>query len=119
MTTSLDTRIPVAGVIVGAVAAQFADDAVGWVLPLPFLGVIGAVTAVLLTAVAGRLLTRRRSGPAAARTGLAVGLLSAAIGVIVGGFGILAIVLGGVTVAAGVAGAVARRDERPALPPAA
>lgn len=109
MTTPVATRVPVVPVIATALVAQFADDAVRLALPLPFLGPLGLLTAVLLTAGGARLLTRGRTGPVVARTGLAVGLTSAAIAVIVGGFGILAIVLAGVTVAAGLAGAIAGR----------
>lgn len=104
-------RIPVVPVVAGALVAQFADDAVRLVLPLPFLGPLGLLTAVLLTAGAARVITRGKNGPSVARTGLAVGLTSAVIAVIVGGFGLLAILVGGVTVAAGLAGAVARRPE--------
>ena len=114
MTTPDPARVPVVPVVVGALVAQFADDAVHLVLPLPFLGPLGLLTAVLLTAGAARVITRRRTGAVVARTGLAVGLTSAAIAVVVGGVGLLALLLGGLTVAAGVAGAVERRA---ALPP--
>ena len=44
-----------------------------------------------------------------ARTGLAVGALSAGIGLLLGGLGVLAVLLAGITVVAGVAGAVVGR----------
>ncbi len=112
MTTPATTsRVPVAGVVGTALVAQFADDLVHLVLPLPFLGPLGLVTAILLTAAGARVLTRGRRGPVVARTGLAVGLTSAAIAIVVGGFGLLAFLLGAVTVVAGVAGAVAGRPQ--------
>lgn len=100
-------RVPVVPVVAGALVAQFADDAVRLLLPFP--GFLAGVLAVLLTAAAARVVTRGATGATIARTGLAVGLTSAAIGLLVGGLGIVAIVLAGITVVAGVAGAVAGR----------
>jgi hypothetical protein len=105
------SKVPVAPVVAGALVAQFADDLVRLVLPLPFLGALSGVIAILLTAGAARLASRGLPRHVAARTGLAVGVTSAVLGLIVGGLGIVAIVLAGITVAAGVAGAVlGRRD---------
>jgi hypothetical protein len=50
-------------------------------------------------------------GSAVARTGLAVGAVSAGLSLLIGGFGLLTILLAGITVVAGVAGAVAKRPE--------
>jgi hypothetical protein len=104
------SRVPIGAALVAGAAAQFVDDAVYIVLPpaallAPFSGLI----AVLLTAAAARVVTRNRTGAAVARTGLAVGATSAAVGLLVGGLGLVAILLAGITVVAGVAGAVAGR----------
>ncbi|MBA3906750.1 MAG: hypothetical protein H0X35_08735 [Pseudonocardiales bacterium] len=109
------SKVPVAPVVAGAVVAQFADDAVRLLLPLPLLGALSGLIAIVLTAGAARVASRRRTGAVAARTGLAVGVLSAAFGLLVGGLGLVAILLAGITVVAGVAGAVARRraSDRP------
>ncbi len=105
------SKVPVAPVVAGALVAQFADDLVRLLLPLPFLGALSGVIAIVLTAGAARLASRGRTRPVAARTGLAVGVTSAVIGLLVGGLGLVAILLAGITIVAGVAGAVGgRRD---------
>jgi hypothetical protein len=101
------SKVPVVPVVAGAVVAQFADDAVGLLLPFP--GFLAGLLAIALTAGAARVATRGRVGPVVARTGLAVGATSAVIGLLVGGLGLVAIILAGITVVAGVAGAVAGR----------
>lgn len=103
------SKVPVVPVVAGAVVAQFADDLVRLLLPLPFLGALSGLIAILLTAGAARVAGRGRTGHVAARTGLAVGVTSAVIGLLVGGLGLVAILLAGITVVAGVAGAVVRR----------
>jgi hypothetical protein len=103
------SKVPVAPVVVGAVVAQFADDVVHALLPLPFLGALSGLIAILLTAGAARVASRGRTGAVVARTGLAVGVTSATLGLLVGGLGLVAILLAGITVMAGVAGAVAGR----------
>lgn len=95
--------------IAGAAVAQFADDAVHVLLPLPILGALSGLIAIVLTAGAARVVSRGRPRAVAARTGLAVGVTSAALGLLVGGLGLIAILLAGITVVAGVAGAVAGR----------
>jgi hypothetical protein len=104
------SRVPAGAVLIAGFGAQLVDDAVFFVLPpaavlAPFSGLL----AILLTVAAARYVSRDRTGAAVARTGLAVGLTSAAIGLLVGGLGFVAILLAGVTVLAGVAGAVAGR----------
>jgi hypothetical protein len=104
------SKVPVGAVLIAGVAAQLVDDAVYVVLPpaallAPFSGLL----AVVLTAVAARVVTRNRTGAAVARTGLAVGATSAAVGLLLGGLGLVTILLAGLTVVAGVAGAVAGR----------
>lgn len=106
------SKVPVVPVVAGALVAQFADDAVRLLLPLPLLGALAGLIAITLTAGAGRVASRNRTGAVAARTGLAVGVTSAAIGLLVGGLGLVAILLAGITVVAGVAGAVAGRGDR-------
>jgi len=116
------TAVPVGAVIVSGIVAQLADDAAFFLLPpLGVVGWLSGVIAILLTAGAARFVTRGGIGSAAlrlrgdehvgavARTGLAIGLTSAVIGLLVGGLGIVAILLAGITVVAGVAGAVAGR----------
>jgi hypothetical protein len=103
------SKVPVMPVVAGAVVAQFADDAVRLLLPLPLLGALSGLIAIALTAGAARVVTRGRTAPAVARTGLAVGATSAVLGLLVGGLGLVAILLAGITVVAGVAGAVVRR----------
>ena len=104
------TAVPVGAVLVSAIGAQLADNAVFFLLPpLGVLAPLSGLVAILLTVGAARFVTRGRSGAAVARTGLAVGLTSAAIGLLVGGLGLVAILLAGITVVAGVAGAVAGR----------
>lgn len=103
------THVPVVPVLGAAVAAQFADDLVFLIPPLGLLGPLAGISAIVLTALAARLLTRGRVAPVVARTGLAVGVASAGIGLLVGGLGLVTILLAGLTVLAGVAGAVAGR----------
>jgi len=103
------SKIPVVPVVAGAVVAQFADDAVRLLLPLPLLGALSGLIAIALTAGAARVVTRGRTAPVVARTGLAVGATSAVLGLLVGGLGLVAILLAGITVVAGVAGAVVGR----------
>ena len=104
------TRVPVGAVLLAGLGAQLVDDAVFLVLPpLSVLGPVTGLLAILLTAGAARYVTRDLRGAAVARTGLALGLASAGIGLLVGGLGFVAILLAGVTVLAGVAGAVAGR----------
>ena len=104
------TQVPVGPVLLAGVGAQLADDALYFLLPpTAALSPLSGVLAVLLTAVAARLVTRNRVGPAVARTGLAVGALSAGVGLLLTGLGVVAVLLAGITVLAGVAGAVAGR----------
>jgi hypothetical protein len=108
--TPTSTSMPVGAVLVAGVGAQLVDDAAFLLLPpLAVLGPLTGLLAILLTAGAARYVTRGRSGAVVARTGLAVGVTSAAIGLLVGGLGLVAILLAGITVVAGVAGAVAGR----------
>ena len=97
------SKVPVVPVVAGAVVAQFADDALRLLLPFPAL--LSGLLAIALTAGAARVITRGRTAPAVARTGLAVGATSAVLGLLVGGLGLVAILLAGITVVAGVAGA--------------
>jgi hypothetical protein len=101
------SKVPVVPVVAGAVVAQFADDAIGLLIPFP--GFLAGLLAIALTAGAARVATRGRVGPVVARTGLAVGAASAVLGLILGGLGLVAIILAGITVVAGVAGAVVGR----------
>jgi hypothetical protein len=94
-------------VVAGAVVAQFADDAIGLLIPFP--GFLAGLLAIALTAGAARVATRGRVGPVVARTGLAVGAASAVLGLVLSGLGLVAIILAGITVVAGVAGAVVGR----------
>jgi hypothetical protein len=109
-TLSATSRIPVAPALLAGAGAQLVDD-VAYVVVPPFalLAPISAVLAIALTAGAARLVTRRLDGAAVARTGLAVGVASATVGLLVAGWGLLAVVLATLTVLAGVAGAVAGR----------
>ena len=93
------TQVPAAPVLVAGVGAQV----VAVVLPFTWL------LAPLLTAGAARYVTRNSTGAAIARTGLAVGLTSAVVSLLIGGLGIMSILLAGVMIVAGVAGAVAGR----------
>lgn len=111
--------VPVAPVLLTAVGAQFVDDAVLFLVPPAALviGPLAGLLAVALTAAGARAVTRGRRGPVVARTGLAVGAASAAVGLVVGGLGLVALLLAGITVLAGVAGAVAGRGlTAPRLP---
>ncbi len=104
------TGVPAGAVLISAIGAQLADNAAFFLLPpLGVLAPLSGLLAILLTAGAARFVTRGQSGAVVARTGLAVGLTSAVVGLIVGGLGLVAILLAGITVVAGVAGAVAGR----------
>lgn len=118
MTIVPDTsRVPVGAVLLAGVGAQLIDDATFLLLPPATLFAwLSGIVAVALTAGAARLVTRGRGGPVVARTGLAVGGLSAMIGLLVGGLGLVALLLAGITVVAGVAGAVAGRNRGVTLP---
>lgn len=104
------SRVPVGAVLLAGLGAQLVDDAAYLVLPpTALLAPLSGLLAILLTAAAARYVTRDRTGAAVARTGLAVGAASAVVGLFVGGLGLVAILLAGITVLAGVAGAVAGR----------
>jgi hypothetical protein len=104
------TRVPVVPVLAAAAGAQFLDDALFFLIPpAGILGPLAGLLAIALTAGAARALTAGRTGPAVARTGLAVGAASAGLGLLVGGLGLVAVLLAGLTVLAGVGGAVAGR----------
>jgi hypothetical protein len=108
------SRVPAGAVLLAGLGAQLVDDAAFFVLPpLSVIAPFSGLLAILLTAGAARYITRDLTGAAVARTGLALGLTSAAIGLLVGGLGFVTILLAGVTVLAGVAGAVARRGLAP------
>ncbi|HXV92735.1 MAG TPA: hypothetical protein VD813_05515 [Pseudonocardia sp.] len=108
--STLATRVPLAPVLLAGIGAQFVDDVAYFVFPpAMLLSPLSGVLAILLTAGAARLVTRRMSGAAIARTGLAVGVVSAGAGLLVSGLGVVALVIAGLTVLAGVAGAVAGR----------
>ncbi|MDN5859964.1 MAG: hypothetical protein L0H84_15220 [Pseudonocardia sp.] len=103
-------RVPAAAALVAGIGTQLVDDLAFLVLPpLGLLGPLAGIFAILLTAAGARYVTRNASGASIARTGLAVGVVSAAVGVLIGGFGLVAIVLAGLTVLAGVVGAVVGR----------
>jgi len=106
----VSTQVPVGPVLLAGVGAQLADDALYFLLPpTAALSPLSGIVALLLTAVAARLVTRNRVGAGIARTGLAVGALSAGVGLLLGGLGLVAVLLAGITVVAGVAGAVVGR----------
>jgi len=112
MTTPVRTSVPVVPVLVAGVAGQLTDDLLLAVLP-SFPGA-GAILAVLLTAAAARIVTRRLAGSAVPRAGLAIGVVSAAVGLAISGLGLVVILIAGLTLLAGVAGAVlGRPDVRP------
>jgi hypothetical protein len=111
------SRVPAGAVLLAGLGAQLVDDVAYAVVPhagviAPFSGLL----AILLTVAAARYVSRDRTGAAIARTGLAVGLTSAGIGLLVGGLGFVAILLAGLTVVAGVAGAVVGRGVTPGSP---
>jgi hypothetical protein len=109
-TVPATSRVPAGAVLLAGLGAQLVDDAVFFVLPpTALLAPLTGLLAILLTAGAARIITRNRTGAVVARTGLAVGLTSAVIGLLVSGLGLVTILLAGITVLAGVAGAVARR----------
>jgi hypothetical protein len=51
------SKVPVVPVVAGAVVAQFADDVVHALLPLPLLGPLSGLIAIVLTAGAARVAT--------------------------------------------------------------
>lgn len=104
-------QVPAGPVLVTAVGAQLVDNALIFLIPPTalVLGPLAGLLAIALTAAGARAVTRGRSGPVVARTGLVVGLASAGVGLVVGGLGLVALLLAGITVLAGVAGAVAGR----------
>ena len=78
---STSTAVPAGAVLISAIGAQLADNAVFFLLPpLGVLAPLSGLLAILLTAGAARFVTRGRRGAVVARTGLALGLTSAAIG---------------------------------------
>jgi len=112
MTTPVSTRVPVVPVVAAGIAAQLVDDLLFVFLPA-FPGA-AALIAIGLTAVAARAVGRRLDGAAVPRAGLAVGLVSATLGLWISGLGLVAILVAGITVIAGVGGAVlGRPDVRP------
>jgi hypothetical protein len=109
MTTPVSTRVPVLPVLAAGVGAQLADDVLFAVLP-SFPGA-GAIVAIGLTALVAKLVTGKLAGPAVPRTGLAIGVVSALLGLWISGLGLVAILVAGITVVAGVGGAVLGRPE--------
>lgn len=104
------SQVPVGTVLLAGLGAQLLDDAVFLLFPpSALLAPLAGALAILLTAGAARAVTRGRAGPAMAHTGLAVGVASAGVGLLVGGLGLVALVLAGLTVVAGLAGAMAGR----------
>jgi len=106
------SQVPAGPVLLTAVGAQLVDNAVIFLIPPTafVLGPLAGLLAIALTAGAARAITAGRTGPVVARTGLVVGLASAGVGLVVGGLGLVALLLAGITVLAGVAGAVAGRE---------
>ncbi|SDE92824.1 hypothetical protein [Pseudonocardia oroxyli] len=109
MTTPVPTRVPVLPVVAAGVGAQVVGALVLAVLPAA--PGVGAVLALGLTALAAKLATRRLDGAAVPRAGLAIGAVSAGVGLLISGWGLVAILLAGITVVAGVGGAVLGRPE--------
>jgi hypothetical protein len=109
MTTPVTSRVPVLPVVAAGVAGQLADDLLFVFVP-SFPGA-AAILSVLLTGVAAKLLTARLQGSAVARAGLAVGAVSAAVGLLLSGLGLVTIIVAGLTVLAGVGGAIVGRPE--------
>lgn len=104
------SQVSVGAVLIAGLGAQLADDAAYLLLPpTALLGPLSGIVAILLTAGAARLVTRNATGATIARTGLAVGAVSAGVGLLIGGLGFVMILLAGLTVVAGVAGAVVGR----------
>lgn len=109
-TQPTSSQVPVTPVLVAGIGAQLVDDLAFILLPpLGLLGPFAAVLALAATAAGARYVTRRATGPAIARTGLAVGLTSAAVGLLISGLGLVPILIAGLTVVAGVTGAVIGR----------
>ncbi|MDN5851792.1 MAG: hypothetical protein L0K86_02895, partial [Actinomycetia bacterium] len=97
----ITSQVSAAPVLVAGIGAQLVDDLAFLVIPpLGQLGPVAGIFALLLTGAGARYVTRNAHGAAIARTGLAVGLTSAAVGVLIGGFGLITIVLAGLTVLA-------------------
>lgn len=100
--------MPATAVLLAGLGAQLVDDVAFVVIPpVALLAPLSGLLAILLTAVGARIVTRGATGAVVARTGLALGAVSATIGLLVGGLGLVTILLAGLTVVAGVAGAVA------------
>jgi hypothetical protein len=109
-TAPATSQVSVGAVLIAGLGAQLADDAAFLLLPpTALLGPFSGIIAILLTAGAARIVTRNAAGATVARTGLAVGAVSAGVGLLMSGLGFVAILLAGLTVVAGVAGAVAGR----------
>ncbi|MCF7553250.1 hypothetical protein [Pseudonocardia sp. WMMC193] len=104
MATPVPTRVPVLPVAAAGVGAQVAGALLLAVLPA-----VPGVGAVL--ALAAKIATRRLDGAAVPRAGLAIGAVSAGVGLLLSGFGLVTILLAGITVVAGVGGAVLGRPE--------
>ncbi|GAA1876702.1 hypothetical protein GCM10009836_67590 [Pseudonocardia ailaonensis] len=109
MTTPVRTSVPVVPVLVAGAAGQLADNLLLAVVP-SFPG-MAAILALLFTAGAARIVTRRMAGSAVPRAGLAIGVVSAGVGLAISGLGLVALLIAGLTVLAGVAGAVIGRPE--------
>ncbi|GAA2875396.1 hypothetical protein GCM10010472_36120 [Pseudonocardia halophobica] len=109
MTTPVPTRVPVLPVVAAGVAGQLADDLLFVFLP-SFPGA-AAILAIVLTAGAARLVTAKLHGAAVPRAGLAVGAVSAGVGLLLSGLGLVSIIVAGLTVLAGVGGAILGRPE--------
>ena len=109
MTTPVPTRVPVLPVVAAGVGAQLLDDLL--FVFLPSLPGAAAIVAIGFTALAAKLVTRNLHGQAVPRAGLAIGAVSAALGLWISGLGLVAILVAGITVLAGVGGAVLGRPE--------
>ncbi len=106
-TVTSRSTVPVGAVLIAGVGAQIADAAAHVVFPP--LGLMGPLFVLLLTAGAARYVTRDLTGPAIARTGLAVGAVSGVVGLVFGGTGLLAVAIAVLTLVVGVAGAAVGR----------
>lgn len=105
------TAIPILPTVLAGVGAQLVDDLVYIVFPpAAVVAPLSGLLAVLLTAVGARIVTHNLEGPAIAWTGLAAGAISAGFGLVITGLGWLMVVIAGLTVAAGVAGATLGRN---------
>jgi hypothetical protein len=109
MTTPVSTRVPVLPVVAAGVAGQLADHLLFVFVP-SFPGA-AAILSIVLTAGAARLVTAKLQGAAVPRAGLAVGAVSAGVGLLMSGLGLVSIIVAGLTVLAGVGGAILGRPE--------